>query len=181
MDISNSDIKIIVLPNEKKAKEKQKKIQKQRKITNEDRWKSNINETDLNADNHIQLLHYLEQSPNCEKSKIIRRLIKQKIEGYHGQDTLKNKLNKDKFVTYQYVLDKLNQEKLTCYYCLEKVLLLYSYAHDQKQWTLERIDNNFGHNYDNVEISCLKCNIKRRTMAYEKYKFTKQVKWIKES
>ena len=39
------------------------------------------------------------------------------------------------------------------------------------EWTIERIDNSIGHNKGNVEISCLNCNLRRRTMHYERYLF----------
>ena len=50
-----------------------------------------------------------------------------------------------------------------------------SYCYKNKQWTLERIDNGMGHNKDNVEIACLLCNLRRRTMYHERYVFTKQM------
>jgi hypothetical protein len=47
------------------------------------------------------------------------------------------------------------------------------------QWTLERIDNDLGHNKNNVEIACLNCNLRRRTMYHERYLFTKELNIIK--
>ena len=52
---------------------------------------------------------------------------------------------------------------------------MYEYVREPKQWTLERLDNAYGHNKNNVVISCLSCNIRRRTMASEKYVQTKQM------
>ena len=48
-----------------------------------------------------------------------------------------------------------------------------------KQWSLERIENQYGHNKENVEIACLSCNLGRRTMYHERYLFTKQLEIIK--
>ena len=59
------------------------------------------------------------------------------------------------------------------------MLLLYDNVRESTQWTLDRIDNNIGHNVDNVVICCLKCNLKRRTMNDEKFKFSKQMRIIK--
>jgi hypothetical protein len=79
------------------------------------------------------------------------------------------------------VIQLLLTSQLRCFYCREDVLLLYEIVRDPKQWTLERVYNTKGHNKDNVEICCLSCNIKRRTMYHEKYKFTKQITFQKET
>jgi hypothetical protein len=50
---------------------------------------------------------------------------------------------------------------------------------EPQQWTLERMDNDFGHNEGNVVIACLSCNLRRRTMHYERYLFTKQLNIVK--
>ena len=52
---------------------------------------------------------------------------------------------------------------------------MYEYVREPKQWTLERMNNSFGHNRDNVVIACLSCNIRRRTMASERYVLTKEL------
>ena len=54
--------------------------------------------------------------------------------------------------------------------------LLYNESRDPLQWSIERIENEFGHNNDNVVIACLRCNLSRRTMYHERYRFTKQMK-----
>ena len=43
------------------------------------------------------------------------------------------------------------------------------------QWTLDRIDNYMGHNYNNVLISCLKCNLQRGNINKDKFLFTKEM------
>ena len=50
---------------------------------------------------------------------------------------------------------------------------------EKKQWTLDRLDNDQGHNRDNVVICCLECNLKKGTMDDEKFKFAKQMRIIK--
>ena len=49
----------------------------------------------------------------------------------------------------------------------------------KKQWTLDRLDNDQGHNRDNVVICCLECNLKKGTMDDEKFRFAKQMRIIK--
>ena len=46
---------------------------------------------------------------------------------------------------------------------------------------LDRINNNLGHNNDNVVISCYECNIKRGTMDYERFKKGKEIKIVRKS
>jgi len=56
---------------------------------------------------------------------------------------------------------------------------MYENVREEKQWTLDRIKNDIGHNNDNVVICCLKCNLKRGTINDKKFKFTKQMRIIK--
>ena len=67
----------------------------------------------------------------------------------------------------------MKSSNMICYYCKEETMLMYEYVREPKQWTLERLDNSFGHNNDNVVISCLTCNLRRKTMASERYIKTK--------
>ena len=76
-------------------------------------------------------------------------------------------------------LEKLVISKLKCYYCKKDCLITYENVRENTQWTLDRINNDKGHNKDNVVISCLKCNLKRGTLNDEKFKFTKQMYLIK--
>lgn len=114
-----------------------------------------------------------------EVQEEIRRQINYKINSYKGQDVKKGIFLETDFVHYDYVLNLLIEKQLKCFYCRENVLLLYNYVRENKQWTLERIDNKIGHNRGNVEIACLLCNLRRRTMYHERYVFTKQLCVVK--
>jgi hypothetical protein len=104
--------------------------------------------------------------------------ITKKLNGYKQQD-IKNKIYSEyHFVTTDLVLEKLIVCKMKCLYCQQSMLLHYN-AKDKLQWTLDRIDNTMGHNKDNIVISCLECNLKRRNRSVEKYLFTKQLKIVK--
>ena len=61
------------------------------------------------------------------------------------------------------------------------VELIYKEVRAKKQWTLDRIDNDIGHNNGNVIISCLECNLKRRRTNMDKFKFTKQLRIVKKN
>ena len=57
--------------------------------------------------------------------------------------------------------------------------ILYEVSRELKQWTLDRIDNDKGHNNDNYHLACLDCNLKRRRQTDVKFLFTKQLKIVK--
>jgi hypothetical protein len=69
----------------------------------------------------------------------------------------------------QNVLELFTTQLFNCYYCHEKCLLFYKYVREYKQWTLDRIDNSIGHISENVIISCLQCNLKRRNTNKDKF------------
>lgn len=110
-----------------------------------------------------------------EVCREMRRQIQNKVSSYKMQDIQKHKYDDDKFVDLNFVIQLLHEKSLKCFYCRESVYLFYNFVRENKQWTLERIDNSMGHNKDNVEIACLLCNLRRRTMYHERYVFTKQM------
>jgi hypothetical protein len=112
-------------------------------------------------------------------SKTIIQQIKNKISGYKQQDTIKKLLQMDCFISLESIIGKLIECELNCYYCSEKVDVLYQISREMKQWTVDRINNNKGHNIDNFYIACLECNLKRRRRSDEKFLFTKKMKLVK--
>ena len=107
---------------------------------------------------------------------LIKNQIQQKINGYKGQDGKKNIYCAEKFIDYAFVIKLLQKSLLKCFYCYNNMMIVYDYVREPKQWTIERIDNSMGHNKDNVEVACLNCNLRRRTMYFERYLITKQLK-----
>ncbi len=110
---------------------------------------------------------------------LAKRQIMNKIHGYKSQDIEKHKYNPDLFVDYDFVKNLLIEKNFKCYYCSEPVFVFYNHVRENKQWTLERIDNSMGHNKDNVQVACLICNLRRRTMHHERYLQTKQMMVVK--
>jgi hypothetical protein len=137
---------------------------------------------------HINLTNYsYEIQQNIIKNnllsdnKIFIQEIKHKISSYKNQDISKNILSPSDFITFEYVIELLRSSNLTCYYCYQSVYILYEMVRENMQWTLDRIDNNIGHNKENVIISCLECNLKRRNQNSNSFLFTKNLKITREN
>ena len=121
-----------------------------------------------------------EDKDNSEYTKKLTSHLKNKIYGYKQQDILKHKFHESEFITLENTLDLLKDSQLRCCYCSEEVYILYEHVRDMKQWTLDRVNNDIGHNKGNVVISCLGCNLKRRRTNKDAFMFTKNMVIIKE-
>ena len=115
------------------------------------------------------------------ESKLIIQQLERKISGYKQQDIDKNIFNSQKIVNLKNIIDSLISCEMKCYYCKSDVLLLYEIVREHKQWTVDRIDNDLGHNYDNYLIACLECNLKRRRRSKDAYFFTKNLSIVKQN
>jgi len=117
---------------------------------------------------------------NDETSRIAIQEINKKIYGYKQQDTLKKHYDSEKFLTFESVIKKLIESELKCRYCKCEMSILYDVSREMKQWSVDRIDNDKGHNIDNFHLACLDCNLKRRRRTDEKFLFTKQLNIVKQ-
>ena len=113
-------------------------------------------------------------------TKIIIQQINKKISSYKQQDIIKQKLNIEKFITFQDVIHKMIECGLKCRYCICEMFVLYDISREMKQWSVDRVNNSEGHNQDNFHLACLECNLKRRKRTDEHYLFTKQLKLVKQ-
>jgi hypothetical protein len=176
MDESTTKI-IRVIETSSSSREATKKIKdkpkQKRKVTTTHKW--TFSEKDLTEGSQYNLL-YDESESHSTKLPFIHQQIKNKIASYRSQDIEKKILCEPSFVNIAYVLSKMKDCKLLCFYCTNTVLLLYENVREPKQWTLDRIDNAYGHNIGNVEIACLSCNLRRRTMYHERYVLTQKIK-----
>ena len=112
-------------------------------------------------------------------SKIMIQEINKKISGYKQQDIIKKKLDVKQFITFDSVIKKMIECQLKCRYCMKSMNILYDISRESKQWSVDRIDNDLGHNVNNFHLACLDCNLKRRRRTDEKFLFTKQLNIIK--
>ena len=160
------------------AENKLVKELKKREISK--KW--SFNEENYKYDNQIKMI--IDISNNNlnyfdDITKIVIQQINTKIYGYKHQDVIKKHLNEEKLLTFQSVIQKMIDCELKCRYCMKEMLVLYDISREIRQWSVDRIDNNFGHNIDNFHLACLECNLKRRRRTDENFLFTKQLNIIK--
>jgi hypothetical protein len=146
---------------------------KKRVVTDCDGWKS-VDSNTYDVNNQFKLI----ENRNA-LSSIVSRELRNKISSYKSQDTKKNMYNNDEFIDFKFVLDLFQNSQLKCYYCNRQVFVIYDNVREPRQWTIERIDNRLGHNKNNSVMSCLDCNLRRRTMYHERYLITKKLILIK--
>ena len=150
------------------------RTQRRKKIAaSNDAWTA-IAEKYATQDSQLALLGAMSES-NDETRTLLNHL-KAKQSGYKSQDTAKGWFNESQFVRIEDIVDLLLTSRLSCFYCGCWTTLFYEYVRDSKQWSLERLSNEQGHNRDNVVLACLECNMRRRTMYYERYVATKQLR-----
>ena len=114
-----------------------------------------------------------------EISKTAIQEINKKIYGYKQQDNLKKHYDNDNFITFESIINKMVESELKCRYCKCEMSILYDVSREMKQWSVDRIDNDKGHNIDNFHLACLDCNLKRRRRTDDKFLFTKQLHIVK--
>jgi hypothetical protein len=170
-----------------KRANREKQIPKIRKIVS----KYDISMEDLDFKKQFELLQEMykdltvinsenEITPNFKEKQVIFQEITKKINSYKQQDLIKKIHNQDLFINYQVIVEKLIECEMKCYYCNCEMFILYEFVREFNQWTVDRIDNNKGHNNDNFVLSCFNCNIKRRNKASDKFLFTKNLAIIKQ-
>lgn len=126
------------------------------------------------------LKNILNAEDDKNNSKIILKQIEKKISSYKQQDIDKKLLNNEKFINTKYIIEKLIDSEIKCYYCKCEMYILYKNVRDLKQWSVDRVNNDLGHDNDNIVLACLDCNLKRRRKSADKFLFTKQLNIIKQ-
>jgi hypothetical protein len=167
---------ILSLPEPKKESPKEKAPPKKKVVAESDDWP--LISQHLDFESQKQVLQTLTESKDPIHLHL-ERAIRTKLAGYKSQDMAKTLYDPTQFIQYDQVLASLEKSDLKCFYCRGQVYLFYEYVREPKQWSLERIDNSQGHNTDNVEIACLECNLRRKTMYHERFVFTKQAVIVK--
>ena len=131
-------------------------------------------------DKQMEVLRRLiADDPNLEERKFFIKEIKAKLDGYARQDIQNGIHDLSAFISLHGTIELLLVGKLRCAYCRQCCELIYKDVMAQRQWTLDRVDNDLGHNDGNVMLACLSCNLQRRTMDADRFKFGKQLRIVK--
>lgn len=178
---NSNDVKKIILTGAFKASFQKEHLK--RKVTNLKKWNF-TNEEITSYEIQWNVMKYIYENMtnddiliNDNKSliSIYVQEIKKKIYGYKSQDQIKNIYNETQFIDFGKIMQLFINCEMKCFYCKNCVKIIYERVREPNQWSLERINNNIGHNVDNVVIACLNCNLKRNTMYHERFVFTKQM------
>ena len=130
----------------------------------------------------VRIVNSLFLAPPCEDvQKQLLAELKHKRAGYKAQDLRRGIYIAERFISLEELLEHLVVSKLKCTYCKQNVEATYTQVRSPSQWSLDRIDNTIGHSADNTVVSCLHCNLRRRTIDYEKFKFTKNLRLVKKT
>ena len=119
----------------------------------------------------------LNQEFEC-KEPLVEELRK-KLSSYKQQDESKKLYRENEFIKKDELVEKLVCSRLICHYCGKKLNIVYINCCDKTQWTLDRVDNDQGHNTNNVLVACLGCNLKRRRLDKDKFLFSKRMTIVK--
>ena len=167
------------------------KIQKVKNPERKETIKWTLDDSYFTYNKQIQIINCLYLNQGCDEEQkqkhkqepeqniLAKREINKKINGYKSQDIQKELLDLNSLISLDQTIEKLMLSKLKCFYCKENCELLYKNTLAKKQWTLDRLNNEYGHNHDNVVICCLECNIKKGEMDSDRFKQGKEIKIIR--
>jgi hypothetical protein len=171
---TNNKYQMNKLIRERKTEPKKREVSK--------KW--SFSEEYFNYDKQMKIINdisvmNLEKKSDDEITQTVIQEINKKISGYKQQDIIKKKLDMESLVDFNSIINKMIECELKCRYCKCEMAVLYDITREMKQWSVDRIDNDKGHNKDNFHLACLDCNLKRRRRTDEKFLFTKQLSIVK--
>ena len=159
------------LTNNSYDKESKKRVESEKWTFSEEHYK---------YENQLKMIQDISNNKTDEVCKIAIQEISKKIYGYKQQDILKKRYDEKNFLTFESVIHKIIECELKCRYCTKEMNVLYDISREMTQWSVDRINNDLGHNIGNFHLACLECNLKRRRRTDEKFLFTKQLNIIKQ-
>jgi hypothetical protein len=151
------------------------KIPRKRVVSQTDIWNNTVG-TYSTQESQLLLLLQIQSGLSSDAANLLMSNLKSKHSGYRSQDISKKIYDPERLIKIPEIIALLIDSHLSCFYCKKWTTLFYDNAREPQQWSLERLYNSDGHNIGNVVIACLECNMRRRTMYYERYIATKQLK-----
>ncbi len=129
--------------------------------------------------NQISYVNQILLNQEFECKELLLEELSKKLSSYKQQDLSKRIYRDIGFIKKDELIEKLVCSRLICHYCGKKLNVIYGDCYDKTQWTLDRVDNEQGHNTDNVIVACLGCNLKRRRLDKDKFLFSKRMTIVK--
>jgi len=114
--------------------------------------------------------------PLCSK---VKNEINAKLRTYKASDASRS-LPGTSISDCDVITDMMIRQKCKCYYCHKEFLVLYKNTRDPLQWSVDRINNDKAHTADNIVISCLRCNLQRRTRDCNEFYISRNLQITKE-
>ena len=98
-------------------------------------------------------------------------IIDDKLHDYREQDFDSDRYDSTQFISKEETISIIHKQKNRCHYC-----------HDpcHEKWTLDRIDNDIGHNQGNCLLACLSCNTSRSNTPYKVFYRKKSVATVRQ-
>ena len=104
----------------------------------------------------VGICQHNKKKAECKECKSpIHITILKMIRNSKQKDIKKNRYNETEFVDYQYLFNLIDISNDECFYC-ECQLQYINFTNNLA--TIERLDNDIGHNKKNVVIACRTCN-----------------------
>ena len=138
-----------------------------------------MNEELFDSKKQISMTNQLYLDEDFNGKKDVENALKKKLLSYKAQDQRQQRYSEADFITLEELKEKLVLSKLRCHYCFQTLVIMYNKIRQEKQWTLDRTDNELEHTSKNTVVACLKCNIQRGRICDKKFLFTKQLRLIK--
>ena len=138
-----------------------------------------MNEELFDSKKQISMINQLYLDEDFNGKMDVEKSLKKKLQSYKAQDQRQQRYSGADFITLDELKEKLVLSKLRCHYCFQTLVIMYNQIREEKQWTLDRTDNELEHTSKNTVIACLKCNIQRGRICDKKFLFTKQLRLIK--
>ena len=112
----------------------------------EETKKWNFSKEYFEYDKQLELINHIMNNNFIFKDDITKLVIQQinkKIYNYKQQDLLKKHYCEDKFILFEYIINKMIECNLKCVYCKKEMLVLYDISREMCQWTVDRIDYKY--------------------------------------